>query len=366
MTSVGSVADTIASDYGVRLAVVGLFTAVLVLTHLLAQLPAGRATDRFGSVPVGLVAAGLCVAGNALGLLGPDVGLALPARAIVGLGSGAGFVAGADAMRASGLSATWQGVFGAATMAGGGLAVAVTPQLVGGLGWRAPYWSGLAIAAAVGLAVLVALPVRRPRPAHRVAFVVDRRLVPLGMIHAASLGLSFVAAAWVVPLLERQGHDRRSAAVVGALVLLGGIVTRPLGGVLVHRAPDRARAALAAGLVAGAVAGGILSLRLPLPLLAIGTLLAGVSAGIPFAILFAAAQRLRPDAPGGAVGFVNAWAVLVLLVGTPLAGLAFALPGDGRLGFAGIGIASAATLLVLRRAPVAEADLSGERDAGDG
>jgi MFS family permease len=201
---------------------------------------------------------------------------------------------------------------------------------------------------------------------HRIAFVVDRRLVPLGAIHAASLGLSFVAAAWVVPLLERQGHDRHSAALVGALVLLGGVVTRPLGGVIAHRAPDRARAALAGGLVAGAIAGGILSLRLPLPVLALGTLLAGVSAGIPFAILFAAAQRLRPDMPGGAVGFVNAWAVLVVLVGTPLAGLAFELPGDGRLAFAGIGIASAAALLVLPRAPVGEFVVSGVPGAGDG
>ena len=40
-------------------------------------------------------------------------------------------------------------------------------------------------------------------------------------------------------------------------------------------------------------------------------------------MIFAAAQRTRPDAPGAAIALVNACAVLTILVGTPLAGLAF-------------------------------------------
>jgi hypothetical protein len=63
-----------------------------------------------------------------------------------------------------------------------------------------------------------------------------------------------------------------------------------------------------------------------------------------------AAQRLRPDAPAAAVGAVNAVAVLTILVGTPLAGLAFDLPGDGRLAFATI-----AALIVLALVPLARA-----------
>jgi hypothetical protein len=47
---------------------------------------------------------------------------------------------------------------------------------------------------------------------------------------------------------------------------------------------------------------------------------------------------------------VNACAVLTILVGTPLAGLAFELPGDGRIAFAAIAALAAAALLALRTA----------------
>ena len=53
----GAVAEDLADAYAVSLAVVGLFTAVLFLVHLLLQLPAGRLSDRFG--PGRTCAAGL-------------------------------------------------------------------------------------------------------------------------------------------------------------------------------------------------------------------------------------------------------------------------------------------------------------------
>ena len=59
---------------------------------------------------------------------------------------------------------------------------------------------------------------------------------------------------------------------------------------------------------------------------------------------------LRPDAPAAAVGLVNGAAVLVILVCTPLAGLTFSLPGDGRLAFLAIGLAWATALLAVGRA----------------
>ena len=44
----------------------------------------------------------------------------------------------------------------ASTMAGGGLAVLIVPQLVGELGWRAPYWSGLVVALLTAVPLLLA------------------------------------------------------------------------------------------------------------------------------------------------------------------------------------------------------------------
>ena len=69
-------------------------------------------------------------------------------------------------------------------------------------------------------------------------------------------------------------------------------------------------------------------------------------------MIFAAAQRQRPDAPGAAIALVNACAVLTILVGTPLAGLAFELRSDRRIAFAAIAVLAAAALVALRSARI--------------
>jgi DHA1 family inner membrane transport protein len=360
MSSVGSVADPVAEAYGVSLAFVGLLTTALLLSQLLAQLPTGREIDRRGWRAAALAAVGLCLAGNAIAVLAPSPWLGLLGRLVTGLGSGAGFVAGADAMRSTGLSMTWQGTYGAATMAGGGLAVLITPQLVGELGWRAPYWSGIVVAALTAIPLLLA-PRPTPVGGHRRGFLVDRRLVPLGVIHSATFALTFIAAAWVVPLLERHDLTRRDAAIAGALVLLGGITTRPLGGTLGARFPPHVRHIVAGAVVAASTGCLLLALEAGLVAAALAALLLGVAGGIPFALVFGGAQRLRPDAPGAALAFVNSWAVLTLMVGTPLVGLGFALPGGGSTAFALLGLAALAALPAVRHAP-----LAGTRDAQRG
>jgi hypothetical protein len=86
---------------------------------------------------------------------------------------------------------------------------------------------------------------------------------------------------------------------------------------------------------------------LPLPyavLLAVAAVV-GLSAGLPFAAAFTGAAATRPDSPGAAVGFVNAWASILVVAGTPLVGLTFSLPGDGRIGFVVLGILAALTSL---------------------
>jgi MFS family permease len=344
ISNVGAVADPLADAYGVPLATIGVFTTALFVTHLFAQLPAGRAADRIGARRVGMLAVLAVVVGNVLLLAAPDPALAIAARAIVGLGSGAGFVAGADYMRAASASPVLQGIYGGSTMAGGGLAIAVVPQLEPWLGWRAPYWSALAVAAVTAV-VLAASRLDLVAQSHKVALLADRRLLRLGLVHGATFGLSVVAANWVVPLLERQGHPRGAAAALGSLLLLAGIVTRPLGGLLVGR-----RAALAAALVAGSAALAVLAAPLPLAALGAAAAVAGLAAGLPFAAVFSRAQATRPDAPAAAVGFVNIWAIAVIVAGTPLLGLSFSLPGDGRIGFACVAALWAAALLTLPRA----------------
>ncbi len=355
ISNVGAVAGVMSSTYGVSLAAVGLLTTALFATHLAVQIPGGRLIDRVGARGVGLAALAAVAVGNAIALLDPSLGVGLAGRIVMGVGTGAGFVAGIDLVRAGQGGPFWQGAYGGATMAAGGLALMIVPQLVGGLGWRAPFWTGLALALVAVLPVLAAQ--REPVSPHpgadealRRGVIGDRRLWPLGAVHIATFGLSVVAGNWIVTLLEHQGHGRSSSGVLGGLVLFAGIVTRPLGGLAARRAPGRAWTLVGVCLVAGSVGTLVLAAAPPLWVAGVAALVVGLAAGFPFASVFAMALRLRPDAPAAAVGFVNGCAVLVILVCTPLAGLTFELPGDGRLAFLAIGLVWASALLAVRGA----------------
>jgi predicted MFS family arabinose efflux permease len=355
ISNVGAIATVAGASYGVSLAAVGFLTTALFVTHLAVQIPGGRLIDRVGARVVGVVALAIVALGNAIALTSPTLGVGLGARALMGLGTGIGFVAGIDLVRAGKGGAFAQGVYGGSTMAAAGLALMAVPQLVGELGWRAPFWTGLALALA---AVLPLLAVRRsnPRtesgtaaPSSR-SVIGDHNLWPLAAVQMASFGLSVVAGNWIVTLLEREGHGRSIAGVVGGLVLFAGIITRPAGGLLVRLAPAQAWMFVAIALVAGSAGILVLAAAPPLWFAAIAALVVGLAAGLPFAPIFSTTLRLRPDAPAAAIGFVNGSAVLVILVGTPLAGLTFGLAGDGRIGFLIIGLLWASALLAVRRA----------------
>ena len=313
------------------------------------QLPAGRGADRFGSQSVALLAIAAGVVGNAILLLDAGFEVALVARAIVGIGSGAAFVAGLDLVRAGGGGTALQGLYGGATMTGGGLALMVVPPLTDATSWRATYWTAGVLAVLAALPTLLATGL--PRIGHAGDWLLrDRALLPLGVMQAATFGLAIVAGNWVVPLLERQGASSTAAGLAGGLVLFVGIVTRPAGGVLAGRVSRRLL--VAAALVGTSVGALLLAIGMSLAVSTVGAFVLGLMAGLPFAVIFAAAQRLRPDAPGAAIALVNGCAVLTILVGTPLAGLAFELPSDGRLAFAAIAVLAAAALVPLRTTPL--------------
>jgi MFS family permease len=343
------VADPLAEHYDVSLAAIGLLTTALVATALAAQLPAGRGADRVGAQRVALIAIVAGVAGNCILLLDEGLELALVARAVVGIGAGAGFVAGLDLVRAAGGGAAVQGLYGGATMAGGGLALMVVPALTDATSWRAAYWSAalLALLAAVPTALAAGLP----RIGHGgVLTLGDRELLPIGALQAATFGLAVIAGNWVVPLLERAGASSVAAGVAGGLILFVGIATRPLGGVLAARIPSRRL--IATALVGTSLGALLLAIGGPLALSTLGAFVLGFFAGLPFAVIFASAQRTRPDAPAAAIAAVNACALVTVLVGTPLAGLAFERGRDGQLAFAAIAALAATALLALRRARV--------------
>ncbi len=345
-------AAPLSRTYGTSLAVVGLLTTALFVTHLAAQLPAGVAADRLGARTVALVAVLAVVAGNLVLLTTPAVAVGVAGRAMVGIGSGAGFVSGFDLVRAGGGGVVAQGLYGGATMTGGGLALMTLPRLTDATSWRAPFWTAIALALVAAAPTLAARGLDRVGHG-RAAAINDARLLPLGVLQAATFGLSVICGNWVVTLLERQGASSTVAGLAGGTTLFAGVLTRPAGGIVLRRYPRQARSAVAVSLVVGALGAAALASGASLALSAAGALAVGLAAGLPFAPLVAGALRLRPDAPAAAIGAVNACAVLTILAGTPLAGLTFSLPGDGRIGFAAIAALWASALVLLRRAPLA-------------
>ena len=143
VANVGAIASDVAHAYGVSLAVVGVFTTALFVTHLAVQIPGGRASDRFGARRAGLAALVVIMVGDGLALIAPEPALAIGARALTGVGTGLAFISGSAYVRASGGSPFAQGLFGGIGLAGGGLALAVVPALEGTLGWRSPFWTCL-------------------------------------------------------------------------------------------------------------------------------------------------------------------------------------------------------------------------------
>src|SRR5437764_6158030 len=124
VANVGAVADQVAHAYGVGLAVVGLFTTGLFLTHAALQVPMGRLCDRIGPRAVG--GAGLVVVAlaSAAALGWKEAWFAIAMRTLAGVGTAAAFVAGSDYVRATIGSPVAQGLYGAVSMAAGGLALA--------------------------------------------------------------------------------------------------------------------------------------------------------------------------------------------------------------------------------------------------
>jgi MFS family permease len=347
----GPIATRLAHTYHVSLTTIGLFVTAQFVVHMVMQVPGGRAADRWGARNSALLGLGLVLVGNAVSLPAHQVWLAFLGRAIVGLGTGFALVGGSDYIRSRGGSPLLQGIYGGGSVLAPGIALAVVPPLSDWLGWRAGYLSAIVVAG-ICIVLLVLAPASERTVRHAGerldrGFFRDRRLYRLGAIHAMSFGFSVVVGTWVVTLLEHHGHSKSSASIAGSLTLLLGFFTRVAGGALLRRA-DAARW-IAASLMVGGLGAVVLALPLPLWAVVVDAAIVGLAAGLPFAMAFTGAAQARPDAPGAAVGFINAWASLVIVAGSPLVGLTFSLPGDGRIGFVVLGVLAALASLATPR-----------------
>ena len=356
LTNTGAIAPVLARHYHVGLVTVGLLTSIAFLAEFAIMIPGGRAIDRWGARRIAVVSLILCVVGNALLLVLPGIYAALFLRWLLGFGIGAGFVAGSIWITEDprGRSALGQGLFGGVALAGAGIALAVVPALKSALRWQSSYWTGLVIASAALALALVSVGAVRQAEDHEMTplrrLLRDRLIARLGVVHSASFAFSVIVGNWVVTLLTRHlGLSYGSAGLAGGLTLVLGIVGRPLGGWVARRFPDLIYVAIVVSLALGGLATLALALSdvLAVDILAAASL--GLASGVPFGACVNAAARTFPQAPGEAVGAMNLYAVTAIILGTPLVGATFSLPGGGRTGFAAVAVLTLASIAAVPR-----------------
>src|SRR5438128_8377353 len=161
IAALGAIATRLSHAYGVGLATIGLFTTAQFVVHMVMQIPGWRAADRFGARRTALAGLAFIAAGNAIALPAAHPLLGFAGRAVVGLGTGLGFVSGSDYIRARGGSPFLQGVYGGGSVLAPGIALALVPSFATWTGFRAPYLSAIAVAAVC--AALLALAPAAPR-----------------------------------------------------------------------------------------------------------------------------------------------------------------------------------------------------------
>jgi nitrate/nitrite transporter NarK len=313
-------------QFGFSRAMAGLLTTGIFLTHAGMQMPGGHLADRFGGRLVLAWALAVVCLGNIGIAFSGSYGQLLFWKVFTGLGTGTSFVAGArylaQTIPPEGLARA-QGYYGGSVLLGSGFVIYAVPRVAAIAGWQGAFWTTALVALAVLLLWVLLAPAPQPRTHPHADFSTllgHPQLWLLGLVQMASFGLVILVGSWITLLLHNQlGLTLTQAGALGSVVLLLGIVTRPLGGLLAAGIPMQAL--LAAGLVinvAGCVTLAAASSSMGSAVLAI--VLLGVGCGLPYATLFNRAAALFPGRAGAAMGLVNMLGIVMILVGAPVVG----------------------------------------------
>jgi nitrate/nitrite transporter NarK len=347
------VADLV-SEFKFSLAAAGLLTTGIFLTHGGVQIPGGSLADKLGPRRLLAIALAVVSVGNVFLGLAASYEQLLFWKVFVGLGTGVSFVSGAryvaDIFAGPRLHLA-QGFYGASILLGSGFVIYAIPLLSAALGWRGAFMCTAGLAA-TALLVWICLSPEAPRRSHQPArltvMLANPQLWILGLVQMASFGLVVVVGVWITTYLTKSFHmTSLQAGRIGSLILVLGVGSRPLGGVLAAR--WGARRTIRFGLALNVLAclsfglgGGSLARS------AAGILLLGTGAGLPYAGAFHRAGTLFPARAGAAMGLVNMLGIVMILAAPPIIGYVVDWSGTFQSSFLALGAFTFVALVAAR------------------
>lgn len=299
--------------FGLGPAALGTFTVLQIGVYAFMQIPTGLLVDRFGPRRVLTAAALLMGTGQVLFAIADSYPLGLAARAVLGVGDAMTFVS-VLRLAAAHFSARRFSLIVSLTAAlgGAGNLVATLPLtfMLSRFGWTWAFLLAGVLTAAYSVIALwrlrdvpdgVTAPVQEPVPLRGVLRkVTEAWAVPgtrLGFwAHFSTMSTpAIIGLLWGFPyLVQAQGMSPEAASTMLGLLVIGAIIASPIIGAVFSKRPE---------------------LRMPIA----GTFVA--SAIVVWTVLL--------GWPGGVVPIpVLAVAFLVLTVGGPISGVAFALARD--------------------------------------
>jgi len=342
-TNHAPLAPALMREFGFNQALAGLLTTGIFATHAGMQLPGGYLVDRLGSKRVLLFALAWVALGNIGMAFAGTYWQLLLCKIFTGMGTGVCFVGGARYVHNAAAGPrlhTAQGFFGGSIQLGAGFVILAVPRLYLLAGWRATFLvsAGMALTAAViWLAAAPPVAATASKPGRFTEMLLAPQLWLLGFVQMATFSISLVVGSWVVVMLTKVLHvPATRAGLIGSLVLLLGILSRPLGGALRRHIGIRPLFVGSLLMIAlGCFVFVFPSISFGPALMAV--VLIGTGCGLPYAAMFSRAGALFPGRTGAAMGLVNMVGILMILAGAPLVGHLADLTGTFRASFVALG-----------------------------